>query len=150
MISLPKAQPPPKSSSWRWSIRAMLWMTAIVAVCVWALSIHYGLGIFACLVAGPAMLLCGLNRFRNPHGEGLKLWTFICLLFAGATGPPLLSIWISPRWDVESLLFLLQASCAGVILAAIYGFYLVLMASIFEAAFGVGNGELNDESQKNC
>ena len=37
----------------------------------------------------------------------------------------------------ESLLSLLQASCGGVIIAAGYGFYLILMASIFEAAFGV-------------
>lgn len=139
MSHAPKLEESRPRSRRQWSIRFLFVMTAIVAVCVWLSTLHRGFGIAACLVTGPAMILGGLSHFRGPRSEGLKLWTFASLIFAGATGPPLVLALFSETMTYESLLRMAEASFGGVLIAGAYGFYLVLMASVLENAFEQGS-----------
>jgi hypothetical protein len=139
MCQASKADLQQTPSRGQWPIRSLLFVTTIVAACAWLSTLHRGFGIAACLVTGPAMILAGLSRFRSPHSEGLKLWTFASLVLAGATGPPLVLALPSETSNYESLLRMAKASFSGVVIAAGYGFYLLLTASIFESAYGLEN-----------
>lgn len=123
-------------------------MTAIIAVCTWLSTISRIFGFAACLITGPALLLVGLSQFRTRHSEGLKLWTFACLILAGATAPPLVIAVCSEKLNSTLLLQMGVASFSGVLIAGVYGFYLVLMASIFEAALVVEKRDRSEDETR--
>lgn len=147
MIPIPSERSDPVRK-WQWTISSLLFLITVIAICAWLSTISRVFGFAACLITGPALLLVGLSQFRTRHSEGLKIWTFACLILAGATAPPLVIAMFSEKLNSTLLLQMSVASFSGVLIAGAYGFYLVLMASIFEAAFAVKNSERGDVPSK--
>ena len=121
----------------QWSLWSLLMTTALIAAWLGAWRVHFLVGFVLTLVLLPAVLFYCVMLYWKADSEGAKLRAFAAFVTFGAGLPPLVALSLNPLGSLyEIAARLAVVSFIGASLAAAYGIYIFLCASLLEILFG--------------